>query len=106
MLIPCVECGKNEYTEESPIWFHCKKCLYEKQEKLYKCVICLGEYDLKKTDFVGYCPKCAKVFKERRKLISRIVECKLCGQDMDYFLLHGEYDWLECTACGHSESAY
>lgn len=106
MLIPCVECGKKCYTDESPLWFHCDSCLHPKETKKYKCVICLEEYKLSETNFVNYCSKCAKIFQEKRHLLSQKVYCRVCQSPMEYFQLAGEYDWLQCSVCDYEQSAY
>lgn len=103
MYIPCVQCGKKDYTEESPLWYHCHSCLHEK-ELLYSCCICLQKYDPAKSMFVNYCEKCGKLYRDKLMFMRLIrnVACPVCGRYMDYYLLPGDYDHYECE-CGHTE---
>jgi hypothetical protein len=105
MLIPCVECGKREYTQESPLWFHCDRCLHPKKEKLYKCCICLEDYKLGDSDFVNYCKKCGKMYRDQMILmkVMKNKDCPICYTEMDYFMLSGSYDHYECGSCGFKE---
>lgn len=103
MLIPCVQCGKREYTQESPLWFHCDKCLYEKKPK-YRCCMCLEKYDPDKSMFINYCDKCGKMYRDKMVFINMINSraCPVCAMDMKYYLLPSDIGYYEC-ACGWSE---
>ena len=36
MLTPCNECGQRAYTEESPLWYVCDKCIKQYHKQLAK----------------------------------------------------------------------
>jgi hypothetical protein len=62
MLTPCVQCGTKSYTEESPLWYHCPKCLKPKKSKLH-CDGCQNEYPRTHLVYNGegrYCDRCYK----------------------------------------------
>lgn len=94
MLIPCVECGKKDYTEESPLWYHCNKCLHPKTKN--HCLFC-GQETSNKT----LCTACNTI-KELHEHYNRYMRhCDGCGQDypnshLDYIEV---YDGYFCNRC-------
>jgi hypothetical protein len=83
MLIPCVSCGNREYTEESPLWFHCDSCLKQHRKmlklkykedikaiqqefELYPCDGCGIEQKMLYLEYVSmwdgyFCQKCVEI---------------------------------------------
>jgi hypothetical protein len=76
MLIPCVECGKRYYTEESPLWFHCDSCLKPKKQQA------------RQPERVIYC------------------YCDGCGSDYPNHYLHydEQFDGFFCPKCEVKET--
>jgi hypothetical protein len=103
MLIPCVQCGHREYTEESPLWFHCDKCL---KPKVYYCTGC--GYDFHKSHYLStskkregsYCERCLKVLTDKV-----MYYCDGCGEDYPRTHLNyvGVWDGYFCDRCNQPE---
>lgn len=99
MFIPCVSCGKRQYTEESPLWFHCEYCLSHSS-----CYSCGQSYKTTSLEH-GICKKCIKTQSEPIKKILAYYYCDGCGQDFPS--THLEYVPLWeghfCNRCIESE---
>jgi hypothetical protein len=94
MLVACLDCGKREYTQVSPLWFTCDKCL-----KRSFCSCC-GDQQLKTQLQYGMCKRCIKQDQEKPMRF-----CDGCGED--YPLTHLIYvpmwDGAFCSRCAEME---
>jgi hypothetical protein len=103
MLTSCNTCNNRFYTNESPLWFHCDKCLkdYQKQreqaEKNYQKELERLEKENRKQHIAKY--------NAYRKQEQEMGFCDGCG--MEYRILDLEYITLWngyfCSRCNEME---
>lgn len=100
MLVPCVSCGKREYTQESPLWFHCDYCLTHSQ-----CRTC-GTPKKTSSLLYGVCKPCLnKQEKQLKKEIETII-CDGCGLEYrsNYLEYISMWNGYFCERCCETEA--
>jgi hypothetical protein len=90
MLVACLDCGKKEYTQISPLWYTCDNCL----KRSHCC--CCGDQYLKTQLEYGVCKRCKK-----QSLEEVMYYCDGCGEDFPNTHLNydNQFDGYFCKRC-------